>query len=262
MPRGDDNANQAWNLEGFLDSLVLELDKAQNTLALKAVNRKLTYTVKDLGLDLHIFPSYDGDKVRFRTAGPGQEGASKMSIQLGSITDTLIREVTRPPAEDDDVSLEAVDIDQETKTTLKKLGIHTSRDLERIQQRRIDVGKVAGRPVDYSALADRINQARRRGAAPSVRSVSLSVGEREATLRVQGKNLAPIARVAGFPQAQLDRAPVRVVSVADEELCLAVERTRLRAPALELRVALDPFAVLRMRLAGTDQEDDDEQQTA
>jgi hypothetical protein len=262
MPRGDDSGNQAWNLESFLDSLVLELDKAQNTLALKAVNRKLTYTVKDLGLDLHIFPSYDGDMVRFRTATPGQEGASKLSIQLGSITDALIREVTRQP-EQDDVSIEAVDIDPETKTTLKKLGIHTSKDLERVQQRRIDVGKVAGKTVDYSALADRINQARRRGAAPSVRSVSLSVGAHDATLRVQGKNLAPITRVAGFPQAQLDREPIRVVSVTDDELCLAVGKSRLRAPAHELRVALDPFAVLRMRLAGSDhKEDTDERQTA
>jgi hypothetical protein len=261
MARGDDKGNQAWNLESFLDSLVLELDKAQNTLALKAVNRKLTYTVKDLGLDLQIFPSYDGDMVRFRTAGPDQKGASKLSIQLGSITDTLIREVTRQP-DDDDISIETVDIDPETKTTLKKLGIHTSKDLERVRQRRIDVGKIAGKPVDYSSLADRINQARRRGAAPSVRSVSLSIAAHEATLRVHGQNLAPISRVPGFPQAQLDRQPVRIMSVDDEELRLAIDKQRLRGPAHELQVALDPFAVLRMRLAGTDQETHDERQTA
>ena len=76
-------ANQAWNLESFLDSLIVELDKAQDTLSFKGITRRLTYTVKDVGLDLQIFPQYDGRKVKFVTAQPGDAGASKISIQLG-----------------------------------------------------------------------------------------------------------------------------------------------------------------------------------
>jgi hypothetical protein len=265
MPRGDDSgggANQAWNLESFLDSLVLELDKAQNTLALKAVNRKLTYTVKDVALDLQIFPSYDGDNVKFTTARPGQQGASKLSVQLGSITDTLIREVTRAPEGDDDLPLEAVDIDAETKSTLKKMGIHTTKDFERVQKRNIDVGQVAGKKLDYRGLADRINQARRRAAAPMVQSVSFSLGADEALLRVRGQNLAPMAQAHAFPQALLGEQPARVVSVEDHELCLACARTHLEAPEVDLKIALDPFAVLRMRLAGASGRDEHERQTA
>ena len=51
--------NRPWNLESFLNSLIFELDKAQDTLSVKGLNRKLTYTVKDVALDLQIFPEYD-----------------------------------------------------------------------------------------------------------------------------------------------------------------------------------------------------------
>ena len=33
------SANRAWDLESFLDSLIVELDKARDTLAVKAVNQ-------------------------------------------------------------------------------------------------------------------------------------------------------------------------------------------------------------------------------
>ena len=57
--------NAAWQLEDFVDSLVVELDKTRETLAVKAINRPLSYTVKDLELDLNIFPTFDGDRVSF-----------------------------------------------------------------------------------------------------------------------------------------------------------------------------------------------------
>ena len=69
MPDG--GWNTAWQLEDFVDSLVVELDKTRETLAVKAINKPLSYTVKDLALDLNIFPSYDGDQVPFVTAQPG-----------------------------------------------------------------------------------------------------------------------------------------------------------------------------------------------
>src|SRR5215467_8911216 len=90
--------NITWQLEEFVDSLVVELDKTRETLAVKAINKPLTYTVKGLSLDLQIFPSYDGDQIKFLTAQPGQQGASKVTIQLGSITDQQVRATTKVPA--------------------------------------------------------------------------------------------------------------------------------------------------------------------
>ena len=63
--------NTAWQLEDFVDSLVVELDKTRETLAVKAVNKPLSYSVKEVSLDLQTFPSYDGDQVRFAVSDPG-----------------------------------------------------------------------------------------------------------------------------------------------------------------------------------------------
>src|SRR5829696_1156624 len=97
------NDNTGWQLEDFVDSLVVELDKTRETLAVKAINKPLSYTVKEMTLDLNIFPSYDGDRVKFITAQPGQQGASKVTIQLGSITDQQVRATTKVPSAKDDI---------------------------------------------------------------------------------------------------------------------------------------------------------------
>ena len=84
--------NRAWNLESFIESLIYELDRTQDMLALKGFDQRVTYTVEDMALDLQLFPVYTGDSVLFSTARPGESGASKVSIKLGSITDRQIRE--------------------------------------------------------------------------------------------------------------------------------------------------------------------------
>src|SRR3954451_3916128 len=112
--------NTAWQLEEFVDSLVVELDKTRETLAVKAINKPLSYTVKDVALDLNVFPSYDGEQVSFVTAQPGQQGASKVTIQLNSITDQQVRATTKAPtAAKGDVPIEEIDIAPETKRKLR-----------------------------------------------------------------------------------------------------------------------------------------------
>src|SRR5262245_18368516 len=121
--------NIAWQLEDFVDSLVVDLDKTRETLAVKAINKPLTYTVKEVALDLNIFPSYDGDQVKFITAQPGQEGASKVTIQLGSITDQQVRATTKRPETKGDIKIEEIDVDKATKKKLRKLGVNSIDDL-------------------------------------------------------------------------------------------------------------------------------------
>src|SRR5262245_46487187 len=104
-PQVLERARDNWRLETFLDSLILELDKAQDTLAIKGVTRRLTYTVKDLSVDLYVFPDYEDGKLRFNVARPGENGASRISFQLGSITDRQIRESANEPTTADDVPI-------------------------------------------------------------------------------------------------------------------------------------------------------------
>ena len=52
--RGDTGRAETWKLESFLDSLIVELDRAQDTLSVKGVTRRLTYTVRDVAVDLFV----------------------------------------------------------------------------------------------------------------------------------------------------------------------------------------------------------------
>jgi hypothetical protein len=243
-------SQRAWSLNSFLDSLILELDRAQDTLAVKGINRRLTYTVENLGLELQLFPEFDGGEIRFTTARPGETGAAKVSFNLGSITDRQIKEVTNEPLTADDVAITEVEgLDDETKTRLQRIGVTSAKDLERMQRKNVDLAKVSDSRVDYAKLANVINRAKRRVNAPTVAAASLTRGaEGKPVLAIQGRNLAGDRPAGDFPRAFLNGERVGVLSASSQELRLAVEPEQLRAARNELRVLLDPYAVMTMEL--------------
>lgn len=242
MPKG----GPSWRLNSFLDSLIMELDRAQDTLALKGLNRRLTYTVRDLNLELQLFPDYDGKELRFATAGPGESGAAKIAFQLGSITDRQIRETTTEPPSKDDIAIEVMDdIDDDTKQDLRRIGVTTVRDIERMEKRNVDL-KRAGGSVDYGKLANIINRSRRRQNAPVVAKAMLVGDEAAPHLALEGANLASASSVGDFPVAQLNGTPVTFVSASARELRMVVDPTVLHPGANTLRIALDPYAVITL----------------
>ena len=253
-------ARRTWSLKSFIDSLTLELDRLQDTLAVKGVNRRLTYTVKDLALDLQLFPEFDGEELRFSTARPGEDGAARISFQLGSITDRQIRETTTDPPSRDDVTLEVVDgLDSKTRKSLEKIGVTTVRDLERMEQKGVDVEKVSDDAIDYRRLAQMVQRARRRAEATTVRSASIVQEGGDTLLVIDGEHLGAargLSRASSvgsgeepsFPRAFLDGEEVPVRRATDTQLGVVVDEARLRPGGTTLQVALDPFAVLRMNL--------------
>lgn len=262
--------NVAWNLAAFLDSLIYELDRATQVLAIKQDNVKLTYTVQDLSVSLQVFPQYDGERIRFVTAQPGEDGASNMSFQLGSIRDTQIREIARKLPSRDDVPLDELDLPESERTTLKRLGINTAEDLRRtVEDKRVDIEQATDRKVSYRNLAEIINRTHRQQVqAPRVRAVDLSMPANngaDALLSVRGDNL----HIEGggqdgergiFPLALLDGAPLPVVRASEDAIHLALPRDRVQHLAGSLTLALDPYAVLTMELAdqlGADEPEDD-----
>ncbi|NEZ64943.1 hypothetical protein D0962_19490 [Leptolyngbyaceae cyanobacterium CCMR0082] len=241
--------NKSWNLESFLDSLILELDKAQDTLSVKGLNRRLTYMVQDMNLELQLFPEFDGDNVRFTTAKPGEKGASKISFQLGSISDSQIREVTRPPIQHGETSIDEVDIPDHERKELKKLGIQSTEDLRRtVEDRNVDLGKVTKKKVSYSSLANLINQARRQEHPPSVAKASLSKAQGNTVLTLEGNNLASAQSLDQFPAAVINDQPVEILSANNKQLKIKVNQTHLTGHDNQLKVALDPYAVFTMNL--------------
>ena len=46
-------------VEEFIDAITSQLDRVQDALRVKAVNRPLTYALKDLSLELKVFVDMD-----------------------------------------------------------------------------------------------------------------------------------------------------------------------------------------------------------
>jgi len=239
--------NAAWQLEELVDSLVVELDKTRETLAVKAINKPLSYTVKDLALELNIFPSYDGDQVKFVTAQPGQQGASKVSIQLGSITDQQVRATTKAPTGKQDLNIDQIDVDTRTKRQLRKLGVKSVEDLQQIQKKNVDLEKVSESTIDYKRLANQIQKSRRNETPPRVRSVSLSRNENQAPqLVLRGENLAMDRSFK--PVAVINETLAEVTACNDRELTVALGAEHQLAQENELVLTFDPFAVMKINV--------------
>lgn len=239
--------NQAWNLESFLDSLTVELDKARETLALKAINRPLTYAVKDVNLEMQLFPSFDGRQVRFVTAEPGQTGASKIAIQLASITDQQIRQSSKKFVTKDDINIEVVDgIDDETKQTLRKIGVTSINDLEEIEKKNIDLEKISNKQISYTKLSGLLQKAHRGNLPPMVKRASLSGAQGTPFLILEGENLAlnkdyePIAVINGHL--------AEIISSNKTNLTIKINPEYVLPHENEVVMALDPFAIFKVKI--------------
>ena len=183
-------SNEAWDLRSFVEAVTAELDRAQDILRVKSLSRPLTYSVQDLKLNLHVFAEYDGDNVRFRTAGPGEEGASQLEFKIGSITDRMVAETTRPLPTADDTPLEELApaaIEPEQKRRLKRLGVDSKRDLDRLAKRQVRVGG-----VDFAALAEQMDRAARPRLRPTISRVHGQSSADGARLRLMGQHLDEI----------------------------------------------------------------------
>ncbi len=240
--------NAAWQLEEIVDSLIVELDKTRESLAVRAYNKPLTYTVKEVGLDVNVFPSYDGDQVRFVTAQPGQQGASKVSIQLNSITDQQVRATTKAPGVKNDVNLEQVDVDNTTKKKLRKLGVSSVDDLKQLERKNVDIQKVSGGDsIDYRKLANQISKTRRAENPPRISGMSLSADEHDQpVLSIRGRNLA--VDPAFIPVAVVNQALAEVMSSSNTELRVRITPSHRLADENEVILTFDPFAVVKVNV--------------
>jgi hypothetical protein len=238
--------NQEWSLESFVDSLVVELDKTRETLAVKSINRPLTYTVKDMSLELQIFPTYDGDDVRFQTARPGQQGASKISLQLASITDQQVRATSKAPPKRDDIKLDAVEIDPNTKRKLRRLGVTSVGDLEQIEKRDVDLEKVGEGVVNYKSLANLIQKSRRNGLPPRVNKVSLNTSTGTPVLELEGENLSVSGRHT--PVAVVNDELGEVVEHGPERVAVQLRGSAALRAVNDVILTLDPYCIVRLRV--------------
>jgi hypothetical protein len=239
--------NRSWTLQSFVDALVYELDKARQTLSVKGVNHPLTYAVKDLSVDLQVFPDYDGDEIKFTSARAGQEGSSRIAFQLGSITDRQIRETSKPPIDTEDVPIDTLEIDDEVKKDLKKIGIESLKDMERIQDQNINLKTAVKAKMNFNDLASKIEKAKRAKNPPSVAKAAMSSSMGSRLIKIDGKNLHVVENFT--PVVFLNRKPVEVVSFSRESIQVKVnDKDVLPEMEQQLTMFLDPYAVVNFKL--------------
>ncbi|KAF5091606.1 hypothetical protein DSECCO2_08660 [anaerobic digester metagenome] len=246
--------NKPWNLESFIDALVMELDKTREILAIKAINKPLSYSVKDMALDLQIFPIYDGDSVFFTTAKPGELGSSKITLNLGSITDQVVRVTSTKLPTRDDASIDKIDLDETTKKELKKIGINSIRDLEEIEKKNVDIQKItSNKKIDYTNLANLVKKAKRNRIPPEIKNISMSMENGRPFILIEGKNLA--IQDDFNPVAILNHEIAGIVSCNPGFVKIDITDKELTNQDNELVLALDPYSVLKVRMKEKGNED-------
>lgn len=239
--------NQSWHLESFVDALVVELDKTRETLSVKAINKPLSYTVKDLALDLHIFPTYDGNQVEFVTAQPGETGSSKISIQLSSITDRQVRETSKGPTLREDIKIEEIEIDEDVKNDLRKIGVTSVSDLNKIERKNVNLDSVVSKKINYSDLANAIRSSRRSKRPPRVQSATLSKDEHgDYKMAVEGNDLK--VDDSFNPVVVINGELVKLLDQARDHMTFACPHGLISEGNNELIMVLDPYSVVRINV--------------
>ncbi|HEX9538235.1 MAG TPA: hypothetical protein VGA04_08700 [Streptosporangiaceae bacterium] len=120
-------------IDEFLEALVAQLDRTQDALAFKAVNRPLTYAIKDFNLQLQVFVDLDGEgNVRLRSSGPNEVGASTMTIAFTTITRPMIEENTVSLAATRGPSLAEAGFKPAERKRLERLGVNNTAQLRRL----------------------------------------------------------------------------------------------------------------------------------
>jgi hypothetical protein len=208
--------NHAYAIEDFLQALTAQLDRTQDILAFKVrgTGRPLTWALKDLSIDLRVFIEVDGSgKVLLRSAGPNEEGASTVHLNLTTITRPMVEENTSSFHEDVDprslADLRAAsNLDEADQRKLDWMGIRTMGQLKKISAETSpqSMESMMGIPVN------RLRAALEAASRPAVTGQEVVQTQDGVTLlRVHGANLSDgfgtEVKLAGDPVEVLEAKP-------------------------------------------------------
>lgn len=232
-------SSAGYPIEDFLEAITAQLDQTQDALRLKAVNRPLTFALKDFNVNLQVFVEMNPEgKVTFRPAAPNEAGASTVSIGFTTITRPMIEENTVSMEMSQAPSLDELGLKADEQRQLAKIGVRNGAQLRNLQrtageetlsrQTGVDLGRIKGalnlarpRLEDIGAhapvappviapepvvparpgggLADRLRQGMGAQARPGMRRLEIDPGARE--IQIGGRNLIEGGRA---PRAMLD----------------------------------------------------------
>ncbi len=122
-------------MSDFLGAIAAQLDRGQDALAKKAVNRPLTYAVKDFEMSLKVVVDMDDQgQVLFRPSRPNEEGrTSTVHVGFTTITRPMIAENTVAVTESRSPSLAELGLDSGERRRLAEMGVHNAEQLRRLR---------------------------------------------------------------------------------------------------------------------------------
>ena len=137
--------NTEWQLADMVDAIAAEIDHAEDTLALKSYARGMSFSIRQLSLDLQVAVRRDDlGHVKFRTAEPNSTGTTTLKLdfaqllksQLGDDRRKLEQNIDRRP-------VDALGFTSEEVRALNAISIYSIDDLYRYTQTAAMIGEVS-----------------------------------------------------------------------------------------------------------------------
>jgi hypothetical protein len=139
-------------VEDFINAITTQLDRVQDSLRLKAINRPLTYALKDISLDLNVFVEVDPQgNIKFRSSRPNEEGASTIKLGFTTITKPMIEENTVSLAMSSSPHLEELGLGNDERKQLENLGVRNAAQLQKLGKQTggsTTISRLTGIPID------------------------------------------------------------------------------------------------------------------
>ena len=182
-------------IEDFLEAITAQLDQTQDALRLKAVNRPLTFALKDFNVDLKVFVEMDAQgRVTFRPAGPNEAGASTVSIAFTTITRPMIEENTISMEMAQAPTLDELGLARDEQRQLAKIGVRNAAQLKTLQRSAGEDTLSRYTGVDLGRIRGALNLAK-----PRVEDVVAEPTPRREPTSRRDELAAPVARPVADP---------------------------------------------------------------
>ena len=142
---GETPTNTEWQLAEMVDAITAEIDRAEDTLALKSYARGMSFSITQLSLDLQVAVRRDSNgHVKFRTADPNSTSATTLKLDFAQILKNQLGDDRRKLEQDiDRRPLDALGLTSEEIRPLNAISIYSIDDLRRYTQTAAMIGEVS-----------------------------------------------------------------------------------------------------------------------
>jgi peptide/nickel transport system substrate-binding protein len=216
--KGETLINTEWRLADMVDAIAAEIDRAEDTLALKSYARGMSFAIKQLSLDLQVAVRRDSDgNIKFRTAEPNATGSTTLKLDFAQILQNQLSANRRKLDGDvDPRPLDALGLTSEEIRRLNAISIYSSDDLRGYTQTAAMIGEVSRKT---SIKDTRLRQVL---GLPYIEALKPGGGLPGSTILLEGGN---------FGAVQPSQASVYFQGVAVSILAWSNARIQVKIPA-------------------------------